>query len=91
MKSSIDYNAESLFEKKPPRGFYDATDEKFTVEEPKFPTTSEELEGEKRFDKEARLRKEDAARKKTRRQDVPSAILQANKLIDQETVRKKPN
>lgn len=90
-RKGIDYNAEIPFEKKPPPGFYDVTDESQTVEQPKFPTTIEELEGEKRSDKEARLRKQDAARNKiAQRQDAPSAILQANKLNDPEAVRKRP-
>lgn len=90
-RKGIDYNAEIPFEKKPPPGFYDVTDENQTVEQPKFPTTIEELEGEKRADKEARLRKQDAARNKiAQRQDAPSAILQANKLNDPEAVRKRP-
>ncbi|KAK2970399.1 hypothetical protein RJ640_016253 [Escallonia rubra] len=90
-RRGIDYNAEIPFEKKPPPGFYDVTDENRPVEQPKFPTTIEELEGEKRSDREARLRKQDIARNKiAERQDAPSAILQANRLNDPETVRKRP-
>lgn len=90
-RKGIDYNAEIPFEKKPPPGFYDVTDESRAVEQPKFPTTIEELEGEKRADKEARLRKQDIARNKiAQRQDAPAAILQANKLNDPETVWKRP-
>ncbi|PSR92815.1 Cell division cycle 5-like protein [Actinidia chinensis var. chinensis] len=89
-RKGIDYNAEIPFEKKPPPGFFDVTDEDRPVEQPKFPTTIEELEGEKRSDKEARLRKQDIARNKiAQRQDAPSAVLQANKLNDPETVRKR--
>lgn len=89
-RKGIDYNAEIPFEKKPPSGFFDVADEDREVEQPKFPTTIEELEGEKRMDKEARLRKQDIARNKiAQRQDAPSAILQANKLNDPETVRKR--
>lgn len=89
-RKGIDYNAEIPFEKRPPPGFYDVTDESRTVEQPKFPTTIEELEGERRVDKEARLRKQDIARNKiAQRQDAPSAIMQANKLNDPETVRRR--
>ncbi|XP_059665760.1 cell division cycle 5-like protein [Cornus florida] len=89
-RKGIDYNSEIPFEKKPPPGFYDVADEDRPVEQPKFPTTVEELEGEKRVDKEARLRKQDIARNKiAQRQDAPSAVLQANKLNDPETVRKR--
>ncbi|GAB2267517.1 Cell cycle serine/threonine-protein kinase cdc5/MSD2 [Dionaea muscipula] len=89
-RKGIDYNAEIPFEKKPPPGFYDVTDEDRPVEQPKFPTTIEELEGERRADKEARLRKQDIAKNKiAQRQDAPAAIMQANKLNDPETVRKR--
>ncbi|GKB30573.1 cell division cycle 5-like protein [Tanacetum coccineum] len=72
----IDYHAEIPFEKRPPPGLYDVTGESPVVYQPKFPTTIEELEGERRADKEARLRKQDVARNKiAQRQDVPSAIL----------------
>ncbi|XP_028065679.1 cell division cycle 5-like protein [Camellia sinensis] len=89
-RRGIDYNAEIPFEKKPPPGFFDVADEDQPVEQLKFPTTIEELEGEKRTDREARLRKQDIARNKiAQRQDAPSAILQANKLNDPEAVRKR--
>ncbi|GAB4853694.1 Cell cycle serine/threonine-protein kinase cdc5/MSD2 [Ancistrocladus abbreviatus] len=89
-RKGIDYNAEIPFEKRPPPGFYDVADEDRPVEQPKFPTTIEELEGERRVDKEARLRKQDIARNKiAQRQDAPAAIMQANKLNDPETVRKR--
>ncbi|KAL5566880.1 hypothetical protein UlMin_030044 [Ulmus minor] len=89
-RKGIDYNAEIPFEKKPPPGFFDVTDEERVVEQPKFPTTIEELEGKRRVDVEAQLRKQDTAKNKiAERQDAPSAILQANKLNDPETVRKR--
>ncbi|KAF8394275.1 hypothetical protein HHK36_020482 [Tetracentron sinense] len=89
-RRGIDYNAEIPFEKKPPPGFFDITDEERPVEQPKFPTTIEELEGKRRVDVEAQLRKQDAARNKiAQRQDAPSSILQVNKLNDPETVRKR--
>ncbi|KAJ6854706.1 hypothetical protein NC651_039607 [Populus alba x Populus x berolinensis] len=89
-RKGIDYNSEIPFEKKPPPGFYDVADEDRPVEQPKFPTTIEELEGKKRMDIEAQLRKQDMAKNKiAERQDAPSAILQANKLNDPETVRKR--
>ncbi|KAK8545475.1 hypothetical protein V6N13_066756 [Hibiscus sabdariffa] len=89
-RKGIDYNAEIPFEKRPPPGFYDVVDEDRPVEQPKFPTTIEELEGKRRVDIEAQLRKQDIAKNKiAQRQDTPSAILQANKLNDPETVRKR--
>ncbi|XP_071739095.1 cell division cycle 5-like protein [Rutidosis leptorrhynchoides] len=90
-RKGIDYNAEIPFEKRPPPGFYDVADENSIVVQPSFPTTIEDLEGERRADKEARLRKQDIVRNKiAQRQDAPSAILQANKMNDPETVRKRP-
>ncbi|XWS58398.1 hypothetical protein CRYUN_Cryun08bG0031100 [Craigia yunnanensis] len=89
-RKGIDYNAEIPFEKRPPPGFYDVADEDRPVEQPKFPTTIEELEGKRRVDIEAQLRKQDISKNKiAERQDAPSAILQANKLNDPETVRKR--
>ncbi|PRQ41715.1 putative transcription factor MYB-HB-like family [Rosa chinensis] len=89
-RKGIDYNAEIPFEKKPPPGFYDVADEDRPVDQPQFPTTIEELEGKRRVDVEAQLRKQDIAKNKiAQRQDAPSAILQANKLNDPETVRKR--
>ncbi|ERN18768.1 cell division cycle 5-like protein [Amborella trichopoda] len=89
-RKGIDYNAEIPFEKKPPAGFFDVTDEERPVEQPKFPTTIEELEGKRRVDIEAQLRKQDIAKNKiAQRQDAPSSILQVNKLNDPEAVRKR--
>ncbi|XP_017976913.1 PREDICTED: cell division cycle 5-like protein [Theobroma cacao] len=89
-RKGIDYNSEIPFEKRPPPGFYDVADEDRPVEQPKFPTTIEELEGKRRVDIESQLRKQDIAKNKiAQRQDAPSAILQANKLNDPETVRKR--
>ncbi|KAJ7978178.1 Cell division cycle 5-like protein [Quillaja saponaria] len=89
-RRGIDYNAEIPFEKRPPPGFFDVTDEDRPVEQHKFPTTIEELEGKRRADTEAQLRKQDIGKNKiAQRQDAPSAILQANKMNDPETVRKR--
>ncbi|XP_058097768.1 cell division cycle 5-like protein [Magnolia sinica] len=89
-RKGIDYNAEIPFEKRPPPGFYDVADEERPVDQPKFPTTIEELEGKRRVDVEAQLRKQDIAKNKiAQRQDAPSSILQVNKLNDPEAVRKR--
>lgn len=89
-RKGIDYNAEIPFEKRPPPGFFDVSGEEKPVELIKFPTTIEELEGKRRVDIEAQLRKQDAARNKIQqRLDAPAAILQANKLNDPEAVRKR--
>ncbi|RHN53609.1 putative transcription factor MYB-HB-like family [Medicago truncatula] len=88
-RRGIDYNAEIPFEKRPPPGYFDVADEDREVEQ-RFPTTIEELEGKRRIDVEAQLRKQDVARNKiAERQDAPAAILHARKLNDPETVRKR--
>ncbi|XP_019426090.1 PREDICTED: cell division cycle 5-like protein isoform X2 [Lupinus angustifolius] len=89
-RKGIDYNAEIPFEKRPPPGFFDVADEDRPIEQPNFPTTIQELEGKRRVDVEAQLRKQDIAKNKiAQRQDAPSAILHANKMNDPETVRKR--
>ncbi|KAF3340387.1 cell division cycle 5-like protein [Carex littledalei] len=89
-RKGIDYNAEIPFEKRPPPGFYDTTGEDQGPEPMNFPTTIEELEGKRRADVEAQLRKQDIAKNKiAQRQDAPTAIIQANKMNDPEAVRKR--
>ncbi|KAH0877034.1 hypothetical protein HID58_064428 [Brassica napus] len=89
-RKGIDYNAEIPFEKRAPAGFYDTADEDRPADQVKFPTTIEDLEGKRRADVEAQLRKQDVARNKiAERRDAPAAILQANKLNDPEAVRKR--
>ncbi|KAL5547358.1 hypothetical protein UlMin_007045 [Ulmus minor] len=89
-RKGIDYNAEIPFEKKPPPGFYDVTHEESVVEHPKFPTTIEEIQGKRRVDIEAQLRKQDVAKNKiAQRQDAPSTIRQPNRSNDPERVRKR--
>ncbi|KAG0458156.1 hypothetical protein HPP92_023313 [Vanilla planifolia] len=89
-RRGIDYNLEIPFEKRPPPGFFDVSGEERPVEQPKFPTTIEELEGKRRIDVEAQLRKQDIARNKIQqRLDAPAAILHTNKLNDPEAVRKR--
>ncbi|CAN8294570.1 unnamed protein product [Cochlearia groenlandica] len=89
-RKGIDYNAEIPFEKRAPSGFYDTAYEDRPADQIKFPTTIEELEGKRRSDVEAQLRKQDVAKNKiAQRQDAPAAILQANKMNDPEAVRKR--
>ncbi|CAN6270570.1 unnamed protein product [Urochloa humidicola] len=89
-RKGIDYNAEIAFEKRPPPGFYDTVGEDKPPEHVQFPTTIEDLEGKRRVDIEAQLRKQDIARNKIlQRQDAPAAIMQANKLNDPEAVTKR--
>ncbi|KAL2941781.1 Cell division cycle 5-like protein [Bienertia sinuspersici] len=74
-RKGIDYNAEIPFEKSLHLGFMMLLRKKNL---------------RKKADKEARLRKQDVAKNKiAERQDAPAAIIQANKLNDPETVRKR--
>lgn len=89
-QKGIDYNAEIPFEKKPPSGFFEVGQEERPVEQLQFPTTIEELEGKRRADIEAQLRKQDiAANKIAQRKNAPAAVMQVNKLNDPEAVRKR--
>ncbi|PAN21323.1 hypothetical protein PAHAL_3G433500 [Panicum hallii] len=89
-RKGIDYNAEIPFEKQPPPGFYDTVGEDRPLEHVQFPTTIDELEGKRRADIEAQLRKQDIAKNKIlQRQDAPAAIMQANKLNDPEAVTRR--
>ena len=86
----INYNAEIPFEKRPPPGFFDISKEETVIEQPHFPTTIEELEGKRRVDIEAQLRKQDISKNKiAERRDAPSMVMQINKLNDPEAVRKR--
>uniref|UniRef100_A0ACD5T6Z4 Uncharacterized protein n=1 Tax=Avena sativa TaxID=4498 RepID=A0ACD5T6Z4_AVESA len=89
-RNGIDYNAETPFEKRPPPGFYDTVGEERALEHAQFPTTIDELEGKRRVDVEAQLRKQDIARNKIlQRQDAPAAIMQTNKHSDLEAVTRR--
>lgn len=86
----IDYNAEIPFEKKPPPGFFETSQEARISDKPSFPLTVEDLEGKRRVDVEAQQRKQDASKNKiVQRHDAPAAVLQVNKLNDPEAVRKR--
>jgi len=89
-QKGIDYNAEIPFERKPPSGFFEVTQEDRPMEQIQFPTTIEELEGKRRADIEAQLRKQDVAGNKiAQRKNAPAAVMQVNKLNDPEAVRKR--
>ncbi len=76
-QKGIDYNAEIPFERKPPSGFFEVTQEDRPVEQIQFPTTIEELEGKRRADIEAQLRKQDVAGNKiAQRKNAPAAVMQ---------------
>lgn len=88
-KRGVDYNAEIPFEKKPAPGFYDTSEEVYVAEEPNFKRLRQQnLEGERRTDKEERDRKKDKQKQKKRKEnDLPGAI--ASQSNFQEPVKKR--
>ncbi|KAK2162342.1 hypothetical protein LSH36_100g06032 [Paralvinella palmiformis] len=83
-KRGVDYNAEIPFEKKPAPGFYDTSNEQFNPGDPNFKRLrQQELEGERRSDKEARDRKKDKEKLSKRKEnDLPGAITANNKFAE---------
>jgi len=76
----INYNEEIPFEHAPPPGLYDVSGEPNPTPKPFKTMRVDEMEGQRRTDKENEARKEDAARQKRRKEaDLPSAILQMNR------------
>lgn len=77
----VDYNAEIPFERKAPAGFYDVSAEEGPAEDPNFVNVNlDELEGKRRVDMEALLRKQDEERQRRKeQQDMPGVVMQINK------------
>eukprot|EP00963_Diacronema_lutheri_P003448 scaffold283_cov316-Pavlova_lutheri.AAC.18 len=91
-KKELDYNAEIVFQKKPPPGFYDvAEEEERSKEKPGFkPRTIEDIEGKRRDDVEQALRKADVSRQKIReRHDAPGYIAHQLETNEVTTARKR--
>ncbi|XP_021355301.1 cell division cycle 5-like protein [Mizuhopecten yessoensis] len=88
-KRGVDYNAEIPFEKKPAPGFYDTSQELYVAEEPNFKRLRQQnLEGERRSDKEEKERRKDKQKQKKRKEnDLPGAI--ASQSNFQEPVKKR--
>lgn len=88
-KRGVDYNAEIPFEKKPAPGFYDTSEEVYVAEEPNFKRLRQQnLEGERRSDKEEKERRKDKQKQKKRKEnDLPGAI--ASQSNFQEPVKKR--
>lgn len=97
-RRGIDYNEEIPFEKRPAPGFFDTTkDHQRTVDlknDPNFYNNVDlrELEGKRRDEEEERERKKDAKRQKLHRKtDLPSHLLQINKMNDPEFIQRRGN
>lgn len=77
VRKGIDYNSEIAFEKKPPPGFFETSQEESVQPRLRFPLTIQDLEGKRRVDVEAQLRKVDVAKNKiAQREDAPGAVMQ---------------
>ena len=87
----MDYNAEIPFEKKAAIGFFDpSADDKYKAD-PKFVKRSlQQMEGERRIDKEMEERKKDAKRqKKQKAENLPGALSNIDKLNDPESIHRR--
>lgn len=75
-KRGVDYNAEIPFEKKPAPGFYDTSQEKYDPVGPNYKRLRQQnLDGERRADKEERERRKDKQKQKKRKEnDLPGVI-----------------
>ncbi|KAK3089147.1 hypothetical protein FSP39_001265 [Pinctada imbricata] len=88
-KRGVDYNAEIPFEKKPAPGFYDTTEEVYKAEEPNFKRLRQQnLDGERRADKEERERRKDKQKQKKRKENDLPGVIQSQSNF-QEPVKKR--
>lgn len=88
-KRGVDYNAEIPFEKRPAAGFYDTSQETYDPLDPNYKRLRQQnLDGERRSDKEDRERRKDKQKQKKRKEnDLPGVI--AGQTNFQEPVRKR--
>lgn len=88
-KRGVDYNAEIPFEKRPAIGFYDIAQDKFDPRDPNYKRLRQQnLDGERRSDKEDRERRKDKQKQKKRKEnDLPGLI--AGQTNFQEPVKKR--
>ncbi|KAL8560788.1 CDC5 cell division cycle 5-like protein [Nucella lapillus] len=88
-KRGVDYNAEIPFEKKPAAGFFDTSQETYDPLDPNYKRLRQQnLDGERRSDKEDRERRKDKQKQKKRKEnDLPGVI--AGQTNFQEPVRKR--
>lgn len=90
-KRHIDYATEVPFEHKAPLGFYEVDGEKSIVPQQNLLNVSlKELEGARRTEIEAKEASKDKIRqRKKKKEDLPGAILQVNRLNDPSRVTKR--
>jgi len=86
----IDYNKEIPFQKKPPPGFWEVTAKGDNAFNEFRAVSLGQLEGRLRNDEEAEQRKMDQRKlKRAREENLPSVIMQINKLNDPSQIRKR--
>ncbi|KXJ23705.1 cell division cycle 5-related protein [Exaiptasia diaphana] len=90
-KRGVDYNAEIPFEKQPASGFYDTSNENLPEYQPDFKKLRQDhLDGKMRDETEQQERKKDKKKmEKKKDSDLPSAVMQINKLNNPEHVKKR--
>ncbi|CAH8574777.1 unnamed protein product [Heterobilharzia americana] len=89
-KPCMDYNSEIPFEKQPPKGFYDTSNEKPEIKPMDFQRLRlSDIEKESFMEREKRERKKDAERQAKRMQsDLPGVILQRGNSLDEPLLKR---
>lgn len=88
-QKGIDYGREIPFYQDAPLGFFEPEPDKAPKPFQFRPITREKLEGKRKIDEELKLRQRDAKRQKlAEEKNLPSHIMQINKLNDPQQIRK---
>ena len=87
----MDYNAEIPFEKRPAIGFFDpAADDKFKASDQFVKRSLQQLEPEKRMDKEMEERKRDAKKQRlAKEKNLPAVLNEINAMNDPESTMRR--
>jgi pre-mRNA-splicing factor CDC5/CEF1 len=87
----MDYNAEIPFEKRPAVGFYDpAADDAYAASNQFVKRSLQQLEPERRMDKEMEERKKDAKRQRiAKEKNLPSVIAEINAMNDPDSTHRR--
>lgn len=90
-KRGIDYNAEIPLERKPAPGFYDTSEEHVKALEPDYKKLRQEhMDGKRRDIQEEHDRRADKEKQKKRKEnDLPGAIASINKMMNEDSGRKR--
>lgn len=90
-KRGVDYNAEIPFEKQVPPGFYDPSEDTEDLLQPDFKRLrKEDVQGTRRDQTEQRERQKDRQKQRQKKEsDLPSAVMQMNKVNNPDAARKR--